>query len=148
MTEPVYPQRVMKQSRPASIYALIGLQGVIGVMMLFAFQGLTIPIPPLETFNIGFPLGIIDLILIVGLVLRKQWGKTGVLITAVIGISATVLGTIQIILTPTITSAPIGTPPLELLAPVVVVGSLILYLLARPETRSYFAQRTRRAKVV
>jgi hypothetical protein len=141
MTEQAYPQRVTKQSRPPSIYALIAFQAVIGVMMLFGFQGFTIPIPPLETFNIGFIMGIVDLVLISGLVLRRQWGRTGVLVSALVGIGATVLGTIQLYLTPTITAAPIGTPPLELLAPPVIVESIILYLLVRPSVRSYFLNR-------
>ena len=126
--------------RPRLLYAVIGLQVIVGLFMLIGGQGLVIPrtwFNGRDDFNVGFVIGIVDLLLVAGVWLGRRWGMSGVVTLSLVGIGATIVGIIQAYITPTVTALPPGVSPMALV-PTIVVELLIILLLMRPTVRAYF----------
>jgi hypothetical protein len=130
-----------KPGRPTVIYALVLLQVVVGILMIEGFQGLFVPgslVGNPDDLNVGFILGIIDLILIAPVWLGKGWGRGSVVAFAVIGVAASILGSVQAYLNNIVTTATTVGPDLPIIP--VVVEVVILYLTMRPASKAYFSK--------
>lgn len=125
--------------RPSLLYLLIGLQVLVALLMLIGGQGLAIPNAndPNLSFNVGFVIGIVDLVIVAGIWLGKRWGRSGVVVFALVGIGATILGMVQAYVAPADSALPQGASPLAL-TPTIVVELAILLVLTRPPVMAHF----------
>jgi hypothetical protein len=124
--------------RPGIVYVLVPLQIVVGLLMIFGFQGLGIG-PASDGFNVGFPLGIVDLVFVTGLWMGRRWGRWGrwgVGILAAVGAVASVLGSVQAYLNNTVTTTTTVGPDLPMIP--LAVELVILYFITRPANKTYF----------
>ena len=129
-----------KRGRPPVIYALVLLQVVVVFLMIEGVQGLFIPSTNGSTdgLSFGFPLAIINLMLIAAVWSGRRWGRSSIAAFALVGAVVCILGSVQAYLDHLLSTAITVGPDLPVIP--LVVELAVLYLVLQPGSRAYFAR--------